>query len=71
MKNIDQSIRKVRAILRMTKAEFYVINIRECEIVLQGEYSPKLAQIFRHWKHRIVFGGFIEFRKSNVKIILT
>lgn len=71
MKNIDQSIRKVRAILRMTKAEFYVVNIRERDIVLQGDYSPELARKLKRWPNRIDDSGFIEFKKSNIEILLT
>jgi len=71
MKNIDQNIRKLRAILRMTKAEFYVVNIREYEIILQGDYSPYLARKLKRWPSQIDANGYIEFKKSNVKVILT
>jgi len=73
---MEIQLKKLNRIFKWTilKTEmFYVINVYEHEITLQGRYDSDLVSKLKR-KGAVSFitdNGYIQFKKSNIEITLT
>ena len=72
MKEIEENMRRIRAVLKETKFKPYVVTVYPNRGLIQGKYdSDAVRKLIPRWDKKIEESGYTNFSKSNIEITMT